>query len=97
MTNLIPGSQILPQLPVLQLAHEFQLTVEPGAGLEVVGVVWKGLRYKDAANAVFYHGDCAFDAAFTPRVIGVKMQLDSRTIVSCSSKQSLSEEIRHKT
>ena len=42
--------------------------------------VWKGLRYKDAANAVFYHGDCAFDAAFTPRVIGVKMQLDSSTI-----------------
>ena len=50
--------------------------------------VWKGLRYKDAANAVFYHGDCAFDAAFTPRVIGVKMQLDSRTIVSCSSRQA---------
>ena len=86
MTNLIPGSQILPQLPVLQLGHEFQLTVELGAGL--VGGVWKGLRYKDAANAVFYHGDCAFDAAFTPRVIGVKMQLDRWTIVSCSSRQA---------
>ena len=50
--------------------------------------VWKGLRYKDAANAVFYHGDCTFDAASTLRVIGVKMRLDSWTIVSCSSSQA---------